>query len=52
MPLIELRDVAVHYGEIEAVRGISLQVEAGEVVTLGIQGLGEQRQMVVPYKAG
>lgn len=42
MPLIELRNVAVHYGEIEAVRGISLTVEAGEVVTLlGSNGAGK-----------
>jgi 2-keto-4-pentenoate hydratase/2-oxohepta-3-ene-1,7-dioic acid hydratase in catechol pathway len=27
-------------------------LKKGDVMTLGIQGLGEQRQMVVPYKAG
>ena len=25
-------------------------LKAGDVVTLGIQGLGEQRQKVVPFK--
>jgi 2-keto-4-pentenoate hydratase/2-oxohepta-3-ene-1,7-dioic acid hydratase in catechol pathway len=26
-------------------------LKAGDVVTLGIQGLGEQRQKIVPFKA-
>ncbi len=42
MPLLELRDLTVRYGEIEAVHGISLHVEAGEVVTLlGSNGAGK-----------
>ena len=42
MSLLELKDVAVRYGEIEAVRGISLGVGAGEVVTLlGSNGAGK-----------
>ena len=42
MSLLELRDVAVLYGEIEAVRGVSLTVGAGEVVTLlGSNGAGK-----------
>ena len=42
MPLIELNDLTILYGEIEAVRGISLAVEAGEVVTLlGSNGAGK-----------
>ncbi|MCX7316833.1 MAG: ABC transporter ATP-binding protein [Hyphomicrobiales bacterium] len=42
MPLIELKDVSVRYGEIEALRGVSLSVEAGEVVTLlGGNGAGK-----------
>ncbi len=42
MALLELRDLTVRYGEIEAVRGVSLSVEAGEVVTLlGSNGAGK-----------
>ncbi|MQA99270.1 MAG: ATP-binding cassette domain-containing protein [Actinobacteria bacterium] len=41
-PLLELRDVHVRYGVIEAVRGISLTVAEGEVVTLiGGNGAGK-----------
>lgn len=40
--LLELRDVHVHYGVIEAVRGINLTVNEGEVVTLiGGNGAGK-----------
>ncbi|MEA2461679.1 MAG: branched-chain amino acid transport system ATP-binding protein [Actinomycetota bacterium] len=42
MPLLELKDVVVRYGGIEAVRGISLEVEDGESVTLiGGNGAGK-----------
>ena len=42
MPLLELEDVSVHYGKIEALRGISLSVEEGEIVTLiGANGAGK-----------
>jgi branched-chain amino acid transport system ATP-binding protein len=42
MPLLSLEDLTVRYGEIEAVRGLSLSVEAGEVVTLlGANGAGK-----------
>jgi len=41
-PLIELNDLVVLYGEVEAVRGISFAVEPGEVVTLlGSNGAGK-----------
>lgn len=42
MALLDIRDLTVRYGEIEAVRGISFSVEAGEVVTLlGSNGAGK-----------
>ena len=42
MSLLELNGLAVLYGEIEAVRDVSLKVEAGEVVTLlGSNGAGK-----------
>lgn len=42
MPLISLERLTVRYGEIEAVHGLSLSVEAGEVVTLlGANGAGK-----------
>jgi branched-chain amino acid transport system ATP-binding protein len=40
--LLELEDVHVHYGKIEALKGISFSVEEGEVVTLiGSNGAGK-----------
>ena len=42
MPLLELHDVEATYGRIRALRGISLHVEAGEIVTLiGANGAGK-----------
>jgi len=41
-PMLEVRDLVVAYGAIEAVKGISLQVQAGDVVTLiGGNGAGK-----------
>jgi branched-chain amino acid transport system ATP-binding protein len=34
MPLLELRNVESHYGNVRALKGVSLHVEAGEIVTL------------------
>jgi branched-chain amino acid transport system ATP-binding protein len=40
--LLELENVYVHYGKIEAIRGISLDVDQGEIVTLiGANGAGK-----------
>lgn len=42
MALLEIRDLSVRYGEIEALHGVSLSVEAGQVVTLlGSNGAGK-----------
>jgi ABC-2 type transport system ATP-binding protein len=42
VPLLELKQVSSAYGSVEALRGISLAVEAGEVVTLlGANGAGK-----------
>ncbi len=41
-PLLEVRDLHVHYGAIEALRGVSLDVAAGQVVALiGANGAGK-----------
>ena len=42
MPLLEVKDIHTFYGNIEALKGISLDVEEGEVVTLiGSNGAGK-----------
>ena len=42
MPLLEVEDVHIAYGELEVVRGISFTVEQGEIVTiLGSNGAGK-----------
>ncbi len=41
-PILEVTDLHVHYGAIEALRGVSLQVPAGQVVALiGANGAGK-----------
>jgi branched-chain amino acid transport system ATP-binding protein len=46
MPLLELQDMTVAYGRIEAVRGVSITVEEGELVTLiGANGAGKTTTM-------
>ena len=57
-PLLELRDVEVRYGTVAAVRGLSLEVSAGELVGLiGPNGAGKSTTLhavmgVVPISAG
>src|SRR6266511_3722785 len=42
VPVLELTDVHIHYGGIEAVKGISLSVEPSEIVTMiGANGAGK-----------
>ena len=42
MALLELDDVHIHYGGIEAVKGVNLVVEEGEIVTMiGANGAGK-----------
>ena len=41
-PLLEVEDIHTYYGSIEALKGISLKVEEGEIVTLiGSNGAGK-----------
>ena len=42
MPILDVQDVHTYYGNIEALKGISLKVEQGEIVTLiGSNGAGK-----------
>jgi len=42
MPMLEIRDLHTYYGHIHALKGISLDVEQGEIVTLiGSNGAGK-----------
>jgi len=41
-PLLELDDIHVHYGKVHALKGVSLQVDEGEIVALiGANGAGK-----------
>ncbi len=41
-PLLEIRDLSVHYGKVEAVRGVSLAVDEGSIVCIiGSNGAGK-----------
>jgi len=57
-PVLEVRDLRVKYGAIEALRGINLQVGAGQVVALiGANGAGKSTTLravsrMIPLAAG
>ncbi|MBP2477911.1 branched-chain amino acid transport system ATP-binding protein [Crossiella equi] len=58
MALLELHDVSVHYGRIQALSGITISVQEGEIVSLiGANGAGKSTTMraisgVRPLSAG
>ncbi len=58
MALLELADLHTHYGNIEALKGVSLTVEEGEIVTLiGSNGAGKSTTLrsisgLTPASAG
>jgi branched-chain amino acid transport system ATP-binding protein len=58
MALLEVKDLQVYYGQIQAIKGISFSVEEGEIVTLiGANGAGKTTTMktlsgVRPVKVG
>jgi branched-chain amino acid transport system ATP-binding protein len=40
--LLNIKDIKIHYGKLEAVKGVSLEVDEGEIVTLlGANGAGK-----------
>ena len=57
-PLLVLDDVRVHYGKVEALKGVSIEVERGEIVALiGANGAGKTTTLktisgVRPVSAG
>ena len=58
MALLEVDDIHTYYGNIEALKGISLTVEEGEIVTLiGANGAGKSTTLrsisgLTPPRAG
>lgn len=58
MALLEVKDLEVYYGVIQALKGISFEVNEGEIVTLiGANGAGKTTTMqsvigLIPSKAG
>ena len=58
MSILSVKDLKVHYGGIQALRGVSLEVDEGEIITLiGANGAGKSTLMnsimgIVPKAAG
>src|SRR4029450_1300544 len=57
-PLLEVEDIHTFYGSIEALKGISIKVDEGEIVTLiGANGAGKSTTLrsisvIVPPRTG
>jgi branched-chain amino acid transport system ATP-binding protein len=48
--LLEVRDVSAFYGNIQALKGVSLDVQRGEIVTLiGANGAGKSTLMMTIF---
>ena len=44
MPMLEVRDLQVSYGAIQAVQGVSFEMDKGEIVALiGSNGAGKSK---------
>lgn len=58
MPLLQIKNLQVHYGAIHALKGVSLEIEAGEIVTLiGSNGAGKSTLLkalsgIIPVSSG
>ena len=58
MAMLEVKDLSVYYGVIQAIRGISFEVNQGEIVTLiGANGAGKTTTMqsimgLIPIREG
>ncbi len=58
MAMLEIKDLEVYYGVIQALKGISFEVNEGEIVTLiGANGAGKTTTMhaimgLIPFKSG
>src|SRR5207245_9642174 len=57
-PLLALEDLSIHYGRVQALEQVSLEVRAGEVVTLiGANGAGKSTTLrsisrIIPIRRG
>ena len=52
MALLEIRDLRVNYGPIQAIRGIDLDIEEGSIVALLGADAGEGRSVFVFARSG
>ena len=56
--MLEVRDLVVHYGAVQALKGVSVRAEAGEIVTLiGANGAGKTTRLrtlsgLLPVRSG